>query len=435
VSQSKKKEPWFVKDALHGILLFKNPEMCKEIMDSSCMQRLRRIKQTGFAYLVFPSAEHTRFQHSLGVAYIAGKIASDLGLSPDSIKKCEAAALLHDVGIFPFSHVIERGDFGYIHKLNHEKYTTKIIKEDEELKDILHRNSLDPEKIIDTLEGRDTLSPIINGPLDSDKLDYLQRDSYFTGVETEIDPYVYHIFIQDSSTNELCVIEKGLPNVEAVFCARYRLTQIVYYHHAVRVAGVMLNRALMDAYVRKRITVNKLVEMGDEELLLKLIKAGGYAKEFAERLRKRRLYKRVVEFEVGKIAERDIYKVFAKPGSQFIDDPTNVLRLESFLADKLRQEEGAILIDIPHEEEFEPPERKIKIWPPPADGHPYVFDRSRYIYGIDAIYKELREMHIYSKEELSEDLKKKCGEIIREIAAGKIPINDVINFQPWISQT
>jgi HD superfamily phosphohydrolase len=423
---------WIIKDAVHGVLLFKNPEVCREIIDTPCMQRLRYIKQTAFAYLVFPSAEHTRFQHSLGTAYIAGTIANNLGCSFEEIKKCEVTALLHDIGILPFSHALERGDFGRMHKLSHEEYIVKIIREDEKLQDILHKNSLDSEEIIKILEGGHELSPIIKGPLDADKLDYLQRDSYFTGVKTEIDPYIYHIFYMPPRKREIYAIEKGLGNIEAIFCARYRLTQIVYFHHAVRVANLMLNRAVIDAYEREKIKMNELVKMGDEELLNKLIEAGGYAKELVKRLKERKLYKRVTGFDVGKIEGEAINTVFAKNNSKFIREPRNILRLESFLADKLGlKDKDSILVDIPCEDEFKPPERNIKIWPI-LTGQEYAYLRSRYIYGIDLIYKELRRMRIYSKERLGNALKEKSRRIIEEIAENPSKVDEIMSYKPWI---
>lgn len=429
MSQDKDVE-WIIKDAVHGVIKFKNPKMCKEILDTSCMQRLRRIKQTGLTYLVFPSAEHTRFQHSIGVAYIAGMIASNIGLLSEEVKYCEAAGLLHDVGIFPFSHTLERGDFGYIYNLSHVDNTREILSNDSELKDVLKRHFEKPDEIVKIIESAShKLHSLIDGPLDADKLDYLQRDSYFTGVKTEIDPYTYHIFRMDFRSNKLYVLEKGLANVEAIFCARYRLTQIVYFHHAVRVAGVMLNRAVIDAFNRKRISKDDLKKMGDEELLNKLIDADGYAKEFAERLRNRRLYKRVTTFEVGREKDSPVCKNLAMDSSAFLKDPVNILRLENYLATKvLGKEPGSILVDIPREQDFRPPERFILLGPDGVE----VLKKSRYIDEIDRIYAELRTMRVYSDEGLHETEKEKCRNAILDLARDRDKLKAVMNHDPWL---
>lgn len=435
---------WIVKDAIHGVLSFQEPEMCREIIDLPAVQRIRGIKQTGFTYLVFPSAEHSRFQHAIGVAYIAGVIASALNLSKAETKKCEAAGLLHDIGVLPFSHTLEYGDFGRIYRLSHVRNTLKKIRENGEIQSVLHKYSLDPGEICDILAGGHYLTPIISGPLDSDKLDYLQRDSYFTGVRTEIDPYVYHIFKMHRRTGELFVIEKGLPNVEAVFCARYRLTQIAYYHHGVRVASLMLNRAMMDAYARGEISMNELVEIGDEGLLIKLAEAGGYSETFAKRLWKRKLYKRVTHFELGEV-DSPINKAFGSTYSAFIEERKNILKLEMFLAKKLNQEEGSILIDIPDPREFEPPERRTRVWLNEWNELPteelerridtqkiYVYHKSSYIANIDNLYRRLRKMWVFSEERLSSDLREKCKEIIAKLAENPKLLEEVMDQEPWI---
>jgi HD superfamily phosphohydrolase len=185
----------------------------------------------------------------------------------------------------------------------------------------------------------------------------------------------------------------------------------------------------MDACNRGKIGIDELVKMGDEELLNRLRQAGGYAKELTERLKKRRLYKRVAEFNIGRIEGEAINAVFGESNSRFRGNPENILRLESFLAEKLGQEPGSILVDIPHRDEFEPPERNIKIWP----SQEYAYQRSRYIYEIDSLYRELRKMRIYSKKKLSNGLKEKCEKIIREVAGPPSEADEIIEeYEPWI---
>jgi len=425
---------WIIKDAVHGTISFSYPELCRELMDTPYMQRLRWIKQLGLAYLVFPSAEHTRFQHSIGTAYIASVIAKNMGCNSEEIKKCEAAGLLHDLGVYPFSHVLERGVYGRLYRLRHEDLSEELIL-NTEIKDILHKYSIDAEEIVDMITRRHPhpLSPIINGPLDADKLDYLQRDSYFTGVRTEIDPYVYHIFLRPNRTDEIFVIAKGKANVEAVYCSRYRLTQTVYFHHAVRVSQVMMNRAVQDATSRGRINVETLQELDDRTLLQELKKSEGFAEKFARKILKRELYKRVTSINVGSLDEEQMRRKYWHHQSIFVQDPSNILRLESFLAQRLNMEEGTILVDIPGLNDFLPPERATKVYlgrpnePYNKNNVKSITDVSEYIRQIDLIYQRLAYIRVFSEKRMSADLRRKCERILRNLT-----IDEIRENTPWL---
>ncbi|MGW8179029.1 MAG: HD domain-containing protein, partial [bacterium] len=180
-------QSWEIKDPIHGYIELNKQEI--NIIDSPEFQRLRRLRQLSAAFLTYPGAEHTRFHHSLGVLHVAGKIAQRLvnseAITGEEALKLRMGGLLHDIGHGPFSHlfeeVIEKRD------LNHEQMSTKIIKETG-IADILHENGMDPEEMSTLSIGQHEnkkpyMNQVIAGQFSADVLDYLPRDSYFTGVE------------------------------------------------------------------------------------------------------------------------------------------------------------------------------------------------------------------------------------------------------------
>lgn len=173
-------------DPIHNFIRVYETEL--KIIDSPIFQRLRRIRQLSGAHLTYPSAQHSRFEHSLGVMHIAGQAANALKekglLNPDQIQNIRLAALLHDVGHGPFSHLFEEV-LQEKRKISHEEMGKKIILKSE-IGDILSKSGFD-KKFITKLAFGDTkykfVNEIISGSLSADMMDYLQRDGYFTGAE------------------------------------------------------------------------------------------------------------------------------------------------------------------------------------------------------------------------------------------------------------
>ena len=191
------KRPHEMRDPIHGFIKLSKKE--KQLIDTKVFQRLRRIRQLAMAFLVYPGAMHTRFDHSIGVMHIAGRICTRLReLNPERVSnedmdRVRLAALLHDVGHGPFSHVseylldahaLDRTDMGPMREKIHEKITVDIIRTDPEIRDILSEEERD--FVADMIQGQDTQDwqrDIVSSELDADKMDYLLRDSYFTGVK------------------------------------------------------------------------------------------------------------------------------------------------------------------------------------------------------------------------------------------------------------
>lgn len=274
------------------------------------MQRLTRIKQLGHTYIVYPSAAHSRFGHSIGVLNVAGRICNQIRLPKRDRKIVRISALLHDVGHGPFSHVFEKvieeiiGD-----KISHEYIDKLIIENNSELKRIL--TARERKELLNLLNEQETArSEIISSSLDADKMDYLRRDSYHTGVA-----YGYFDFervirnicvIEDDARQYLGIDEKGKDAIESYRLARYLMYRQVYEHHTRLIADDMFLRAMKFALDEGVLKEQKLNPLNDVDKFLKyylalddysiqhqiLNKSTKKAKKILSNLRNRKLLKR-----------------------------------------------------------------------------------------------------------------------------------------------
>lgn len=236
-----------------------------ELLDTPEMQRLRRIRQLGVSNLTFHGAEHSRFAHSLGVMNFAQRILESLKrrykndtevldyLNVDNCRIVKAAALLHDMGHRPFSHMLERAFDGGD---KHEKMTVRIIRSnDTQVFKALKDCNVDPEKVAELIEGtseHSLLKDIVSSQLDADRMDYLLRDSLATGVEYgrfDAEWLISALCIgrDPQSSNDgtqswrLCLDkQRGLPSAEQFILARVHMTEQVYFHRATRGYEVLL---------------------------------------------------------------------------------------------------------------------------------------------------------------------------------------------------
>jgi HD superfamily phosphohydrolase len=239
----------FVRDPLYGFIGLTGDEV--KLIDTEVVQRLRRIKQLANAYRVYPGACHTRFEHSLGVMHIATRMAEQLELSREEIEIIRYASLLHDIGHGPFSHAFESvlSSANEPEKISHEDITYKIIKTDEKIREILG------DKIDDVLSLFSTATvsrEIISGNIDADRLDYLRRDSYYTGVaygEFDIERILHTIHKKtDGDRSFLTVLEKGMDAIESFRLARFLMHTQVYNHHTRLICDSMLQRSVEIAF-------------------------------------------------------------------------------------------------------------------------------------------------------------------------------------------
>ncbi|RLF97905.1 MAG: hypothetical protein DRN49_06765 [Thaumarchaeota archaeon] len=229
-----------IKDPVHGYISLSEDEV--RVLDTYPVQRLRRIIQLPFVYLVYPGARHTRFNHSLGCMYLAGEFAEKLGFDEHKRKILRLAGLLHDLGHTPYSHLLEPllEEAG----TTHEEMTIKILENNQELREAIEKCGVSVNEIIEVLSGKRAESAIISGPIDADKLDFLMRDSYFTGAFYGVLDAKRIIWRSRMVGDKLALSLKAIGAVEEMALARYQSFMNIYFHHAVRAAQTIFLRAV-----------------------------------------------------------------------------------------------------------------------------------------------------------------------------------------------
>ncbi|MEM3612460.1 MAG: HD domain-containing protein [Candidatus Bathyarchaeia archaeon] len=242
-----------IKDPVHGYVYITEEE--KEIIDSYPVQRLRRLRQLAGAEYVYPGANHTRFEHSIGVMYLAGKVAENPNISQligeEEAEAVRIAGLLHDVGHGPFSHVFEHLLTKKLNK-THEDITAWIIK-NSELKDVLANFGYKAEDIAElavgslSIRGKAFLNQIIRSSIDVDKLDFVVRDTYHTGAEYGFVDVFRLIHTFDVLDGNLAVDIGALSTLESFIIARIESFKSIYFHRVGRAAQIMLATALEKA--------------------------------------------------------------------------------------------------------------------------------------------------------------------------------------------
>jgi HD superfamily phosphohydrolase len=356
----------FIQDTIHGTIEIS--PLISDLLASPEMQRLAHIKQLGLAYLTFPSANHTRFEHSLGTHYVASTIAREVGLSSEEKDLLAATGLLHDVGHLPFSHTLEYAFYSILKK-THMDITKRIIEgtyditpdcgERERIPEILERNGLSPATVarlvLAPLRSEWTLSPwmddekeeeipnpylsqIIHSEADADQIDYLLRDAYFTGVShgTIDRERLFKTF--RIHNGEFVIDKKGVYAMEGMLIARSLMYSSVYFHHAVRIAETMLSRGVESIL---SFEMQALGNMTDAELFCFLQKAGGYPAEMACALKYRRLFKRAYVKKLSELTEEE------KKALLEITSYDRKRKVEEEICLKANLKRGYALVDIP----------------------------------------------------------------------------------------
>jgi uncharacterized protein len=324
-----------------------------ELIDTPAFQRLRYVRQLGLAFLVYPGATHSRFEHALGTYHLARRTLSlfeehdDYGaLGRDECMLTRVAALLHDIGHYPFSHALEE-----IGALSHEEVARPLIC-DGEVATILRRElGRDaPERIVALIRGESEspLQGLISGSIDLDKLDYLRRDAFMCGVsygEIDVDRLINALTLvrdPDSGGPKVGMIEKGLSALESLLFAKYQMYRNVYWHHAVRSATAMYKRVVADALDAGALDARTLAGFTDEGILHDLEQRAPSA--LVRALRERRLFKRAFECPAAHLAP--------DAGEWIADDHALTTAVENALAAELGLEPGELLLDYPAKTEM-----------------------------------------------------------------------------------
>ncbi len=321
------------------------------LLDAPAFQRLRYVRQLGLAHLVYPGATHSRFEHALGAYHLAQqtvRVLMDAGagdaVSAEEQRIVVAAALLHDIGHYPFSHALE--EIGVPH---HELVAGPLLTEGI-IGEILRAEfAADaPERVLALVRGEShsPLQGLISGSIDLDKIDYLKRDAMMSGVaygEIDVDRLRHAlVLVTDPTTGRhgIGLREKGLSALESLLFAKYQMYRNVYWHHAVRSATAMYKRLVEDALTDGTLAESELAGFTDEGILHALERNG--ARPLLEAIRHRRLYKRALEVPAHALTEYDL--------EWLADDRTRTRRAEDALAKSVGLKPGELLLDYPRKE-------------------------------------------------------------------------------------
>ena len=291
-------------DPIHDFIRVYDHEL--SIIDNPIFQRLRRIRQLSGAHLTYPAAQHTRFEHSLGVMHIASQAGHALHekgiLKSDDIEILRLSGLLHDIGHGPFSHLFE--EIIQEKKISHEDFGREIILKSE-IGDSLSKNGFDKKLITKVAFGDSKfqyMNEIVSGALSADMMDYLLRDGYFTGAEHAKIDHKRITQSLDVHKKKLALERSALYSFESMMHSRYQMFKAVYFHKTVRSAEVMLIEALRlsdDEFGFTNFNVNEFVNLTDEYVLSTLISSKSSklkrARQLAQDYQNRKLLKCVFE--------------------------------------------------------------------------------------------------------------------------------------------
>src|SRR5690348_8821465 len=299
------------------------------LVDTAAFQRLRYVRQLGLAYLVYPGASHSRFEHALGAYHLAQRALAlfaerglERAIDPDACRIVRCAALLHDIGHYPFSHALE--EIGALHQ---------------ELGDDA------PERIMALIRGRSDspLQGLISGSLDLDKIEYLKRDAFMCGVnygDIDVERLLDSLQLVQHTDRGIATVgisEKGLSALESLLFAKYQMYRNVYWHHAVRSATAMYKRLVEGALRAGSLDAATLAGFTDEGLLHELAQRA--PTPLLAALRERRLYKRLFECTAAELPP--------EAGEWIADHRALVVAVEDQLARELGLGAGEVLLDYP----------------------------------------------------------------------------------------
>ncbi|QLH74215.1 MAG: HD domain-containing protein [Methanomassiliicoccales archaeon] len=365
-----------IHDSVHGSV--KVEGFFVDVMHRPEVQRLHGVHQLGMAYLVFPGAHHTRMEHSLGTFHVAGRMADALGISEEDKRTVQAAALLHDIGHSPYSHTLE-AVLEHRTGMSHTDVGKAMISgdlrvwDDEEeevlgpqrtIAELLEENGVDPDLVADIIVSPEDPNPngqctlavddgqahfnsdrflrqIIHGPVDADQMDYLLRDSHYTGVAHGTIDLDRLLDTMEIHNGDVTIRKNGIVAVEGLMVARSLMYTSVYFHKTVRIAEMMLCKAVEHASEEAIRSVHRDT---DSSLSEKLFAEGGHASRIMTMLKYRRLYKKAFSLSIGDLDEEQLNIL-----SQLTDYDRRRAK-EREIAEKANLDEADIIVDMPSKE-------------------------------------------------------------------------------------
>lgn len=387
--------PYEIRDPIHGFIKLSQKE--RDLINTKVFQRLRRIRQLAMAFLVYPGALHTRFDHSIGVMHVAGRICARLReLNPakvcnKDVDRIRLAALLHDVGHGPFSHLSEtllkesssiQTDMGPLREEIHEKITVNIIRDDDEINAIL--SCCECDFVVRMIEGEEKVRNwhhnVISSELDADKMDYLLRDSYFAGVkygEYDLEKLIESCLIANRPETPFALNSEGLYALEQFMLARYHMKQQVYWHEVSLISDAMILRGITLAIKAGNTKIAKLYKYPEksekdtdqdyekkkkkfiqnylnyhDEKVIDILRGCKQQKanEIFNRLYNRKLFKTIAEIRFKDEEEKEIRTRLR----QMVEDPSQKRQCEKRIAEYIGVNADADYVII-----NKPPARKL----------------------------------------------------------------------------
>ncbi len=336
-------------DPVHGPIALEGPSLA--LVGTPEFQRLWGIRQTGLAHLVFPGANHTRLEHSLGSYWVTSRLSEQLSLGDADSDRIAAGALLHDIGHGPFSHTLD-GPMLEVLGVPHERLSCLRIEGKDpdwpsdrvEVPNVLERFGIPPASVARLIDPREPprarrlLRAILHGPIDADRIDYLQRDAYYTGVAYGAIDAVRLLDTVRAVDARMAFAEKGRSAVEGFLVGRALMYSTVYFHKTVRAAEMMAQGAVerMDGYPD---AARPLFFGRDAELLVHLREAGALSRSLVEGLLDRRLYKRAFGW-------RSVEPAVRARWNRAISAPAERRRMEDEIADRVGAPAGSVLLDL-----------------------------------------------------------------------------------------
>lgn len=418
-----------IRDPLHGYIEL--DELARTIIDTVEMQRLRRIRQLGFSYLVYPGANHTRFEHSLGTYHLMNVLLDRLDVAKAEERELLVASLIHDVGHGPYSHVTEP----LIQKFtgrSHEEIEYVLFAQEEErekakaaktsaptIAEVVEEYRLDKRKILSYIKGekiggvtKRDLSKILNGEIDVDKMDYLVRDSYYTGVAYGVVDNIRLIQGLDFFKGELVITEKGVLPAEYLLFSRFLMHPTVYNHHTGRIAQLMFLNGLEEFIESKsesefededyaRDYAFALRTMDDSEINIALRNATGYPKEMMTRINERRLFKRAVYTNINELPEGI---------AEELSEEQRLREVEEEISKRAGVDKQYVLLDFQKQkgEGLEESAAKVVI----GNEFKSLREVSSLVSMLSRVFEEKYKIGIYTPEEHRPEVKKAAEEVL-----------------------
>ena len=337
------KKQKFIRDSVYGDINLSKFEV--KVMDMPPFQRIRRIKQLGLINLIYPGANHTRFEHCIGTMYLASKLATKLNLTKEEIELVRISGLLHDIGHGPFSHVSEG-----VLSFPHEELTKHVI-EKTSMYDLLSER-FNTKEIVDIINGEGKLGPIISGELDVDRMDYLQRDSHNTGVAYGV--IDYERIISNLKLDDGLILDiKGVQAAEVALVSRYFMYPSVYQHHTTRIVNSMFRRALKREIDSGKINENDMYKYDDSDIITLFRQSDDeIVRDMINRLDNRIIPKRVETIRLDNFkAPEKLYKI----------EQENLRKAEEEIAEDFNMDKNYVFINIAEYPRFDEMKTQVSV--------------------------------------------------------------------------